>query len=548
MRRDRLRPCLPLLALWLSAAAAWTGVVQAQATATPTGARARASQPAAASPATPVPPPGLDALVARAMKTFEVPGLALAIVKDGQVVTAAGFGVRALGEPAPVDAGTRFGISSNTKVFTAVALGLLVEEKKIEWDAPVVRYLPWFQMWDPWVTRELTVRDLLVHRSGLALGAGDLLWWPPTSYDRREIARRLRFLPPVASFRSAYAYDNVLYLVAGELIAEVSGQSWEDFVASRILKPVGMTGSNVRHSAALEGGNVAATHAPVDGRVRAVAPFGADNANPAAGINASATDMAKWLLVLLGEGALPDGSRLYSERTARELVSIVTPLSVGNPPAELEAQRANFRGYALGLNVQDYRGRKVVTHTGGLPGYVSRVTWVPELELGVAVLTNQESGETFNAITFAVLDHYVGAPATDWVEAYLRVRERNAKRTAETVSAAEAARDKDSRPSLPLDRYAGTYVDAWYGEVTLALEGERLRIRFGPTAVLVGTLEHWQHDTFVARWDDRELRADAFVSFAIGPDGRVEQAKMRALSPDTDFSFDFHDLLLKPKR
>src|SRR5262245_27924437 len=202
------------------------------------------------------PPADLDAYVARAMKTFEVPGLALTIVKDGQTVVAKGYGVRKLGEPTPVDSRTLFGIASNTKLFTATALGLLVEEGKIEWDAPVVRYLPGFQLWDPYVTRELTVRDLLVHRSGLGLGAGDLLWWPASTYDRKEIARRLRFIQPVASFRTAYAYDNVLYLIAGEVIETMSGQSWEDFVRSRILAKVGMTGSNVRHSAAASSGNI----------------------------------------------------------------------------------------------------------------------------------------------------------------------------------------------------------------------------------------------------------------------------------------------------
>jgi len=195
-------------------------------------------------------PPDLDRWVERALQTFAVPGIALAIVKDDRVVVAKGYGVRKLGDPAPVDGRTLFGIASNTKAFTATALGLLVEEGKIEWDAPVVRYLPAFAMWDPFVTRELTVRDLLVHRSGLGLGAGDLLWWPESTYNRKEVARRLRFIPPATSFRSAYAYDNVLYLVAGELIEAVSGQTWEDFVATRILAKVGMTGTNVRHSAA----------------------------------------------------------------------------------------------------------------------------------------------------------------------------------------------------------------------------------------------------------------------------------------------------------
>jgi CubicO group peptidase (beta-lactamase class C family) len=492
-------------------------------------------------------PEGLDAFAASVMKAFEVPGIGVAIVKDGKVVVAKGYGVRRLGQDTPVDGKTLFGIASNTKVFTAVALGLLVEEGTLQWDAPVVRYLPWFQMWDPFVTRELTVRDLLVHRSGLGLGAGDLLWWPPSTYDRHEIARRLRHIPPATSFRSAYAYDNVLYLVAGEIIETISGQSWEDFVSKRILAKVGMTGSNVRHSDATGGGNVATTHARVDGVVRAIAPFDSDNTNPAGGINASAEDMAKWMNVLLARGKLPDGSRLFSEQTYREVTTLVTPMPNPEPPAELAALRSAFRGYALGLEARDYRGRKILTHTGGLPGYVSKVTTVPDEQIGVAVLTNQESGEAFNAISFYVLDRLMSPPAqTDWLAAYTSVRARGEARMAEAEKKAAAARDAASKPSLPLGRYAGTYNDQWYGDVAIALEGDRLSMRFTKTPSLVGDLEHFQHDTFIVRWRDRELRADAYVTFALNPDGSIERAKMQAVSPATDFSFDFQDLLLKP--
>ena len=368
--------------------------------------------------------PDLDAYVARVMRMFEVPGVALSVVKDGRVVVAKGFGVRKLGEPAPVDARTLFGIASNTKLFTATALGLLVEERKIEWDAPVTRYLSGFQMWDPYVTRELTIRDLLVHRSGLGLGAGDLLWWPPSTYDRKEIARRLRFIPPATSFRSAYAYDNVLYLVAGEVIETITGQTWEDFVSSRILAKAGMTGSNVRHSAAAGGGNVAVPHASVDGRVRPIKPFDSDNTNPAGGINASADDMARWLIVQLAHGRLPDGSRLFSEDTWKQLTTMVTPMPIGTPAPELVALRPNFRGYALGLNAVDYRGQKVLMHTGGLPGYVSRVMMIPSIDLGIAVLTNQESGEAFDAIAYRIADHYLGAPETDWAAAFQKAAAR----------------------------------------------------------------------------------------------------------------------------
>jgi CubicO group peptidase (beta-lactamase class C family) len=492
-------------------------------------------------------PSNLDRYVADVMRAFEVPGVGLAIVKDGQVLLAKGYGVRQLGDPTPVDGKTLFGIASNTKAFTATALALLVEEGKLEWDAPVIRYLPWFQMWDPWVTRELTVRDLLVHRSGLGLGAGDLLWWPPTALDRAEIARRLRFIPPATSFRTAYAYDNVLYTVAGEVIETVSGRSWEDFVGSRILARVGMAGSNVMHSGAGLSGNVAIPHARIEGTVRPVAPFLADNVNPAGGINASAEDMARWLVVQLDSGRLADGSRLFAPRTTRELWTIVTPIPTGTPAPELAPLRSSFNGYALGFGVRDYRGEKMVTHTGGLPGYVSRLTMIPDRRLGVMVLTNQESGAAFSAITQRILDHYLGAPATDWLAAYRVVTARSDSLTAAQEARTAAARDTTSRPSLPLGRYAGTYADPWYGDVTIAEERGRLVIRFSHTPALTGDLEPWQYDTFVARWRDRELRADAFVSFSLNPDGSIAEARLRAVSPATDFSFDFHDLLLKPK-
>ena len=337
------------------------------------------------------PPPDIDAYVGRVMKVFEVPGIALAVVKDGRVVLARGFGVKKLGSGEKTDAQTLFAIASNTKLFTAVALGLLVEEGRLAWDAPVIDHMPGFCMWDPFVTRELTVRDLLVHRSGLGLGAGDLLWWPPSTYTRKEILRRLRFIKPATSFRSAYAYDNVLYLAAGELVEAVSGKTWEEFVSERILRRLGMSGSTVHASATGRGGNEAWPHARVDGVVRPVAPFASDNTDPAGGIRSSAEDICRWLLVRLDNGKLADGTRLFSEQTARELTTPVTPMPNPKPAAELASLKANFRGYALGLDVHDYRGHPVFSHTGGMPGYFSKITLLPEQGLGVAVFTNQES-------------------------------------------------------------------------------------------------------------------------------------------------------------
>jgi CubicO group peptidase (beta-lactamase class C family) len=490
------------------------------------------------------PPADLDRYVARVMETFQVPGVSVAIVKDGKVIVAKGFGVRELGKPEKVDAHTRFGIASNTKIFTATALALLVEEGKLEWDAPVTRYLPAFAMYDPFVTREITVRDLLVHRSGLGLGAGDLMWWPSSDYSRKEIVQHLRYIKPATSFRSAYAYDNVLYSVAGEVIQAVSGQSWEDFVSSHIISKIGMTGSNVRASLATKGDNDAIPHAEVEGTVRPITPFANDNVDPAGGINSSAADMAKWLMVQLDSGRAANGARLFSPRSTRQLWSMVTPIPIGNPAPGLEALRPQFNGYALGLGVRDYRGRKILTHTGGLPGYVSQVTMVPSLRLGVVVLTNQESGSAFQSITYHVLDHYLGVPPTDYVSIYAKLDARQAARFDSVTSAASSVRDSTSGPSLPLDRYAGKYTDPWYGEIDIAREAKGLVIHFTHTPSLVGDLVHWQHDTFVARWRDRELRADAYLTFSLNPDGSIAHARMQAVSPATDFSYDFQDLLL----
>ncbi|HWN99667.1 MAG TPA: serine hydrolase [Blastocatellia bacterium] len=491
-------------------------------------------------------PQDLDAFAARVLKEFEVPGLAVAIVKDGKVVFAKGYGVCKLGDPTPVDENTLFGIGSNTKAFTSALLGMLVDEGKISWDDPVVKHLPGFQLYDPYVTREMTIRDLLTHRSGLGLGAGDLLFWPPTDYSREEIVRRFRFVKPASSFRSRYAYDNVLYMVAGQVVPAVTGKSWDDFIKERIFTPLGMITTNTSVAALSSSPNRAAPHAKVDGRVQPVAPQPLDNVGPAGAINSSVAEMAKWLITQLNRGAMDEGRRLFSERESREMWSAQTITPLGDLPPFLATLKSNFSAYGLGWGLSEYRGLKMVSHTGGLLGFVSRVTLMPELNLGVVVLTNQQSGGAFQSLTYRILDHYMNAPATDWVAAFRKLDEMRAAGAAEVERRQAAARAADSKASLPLAKYAGRYNDAWYGDATISLEGDKLVLRFSHTPSLVGDLEHWQYDTFVVRWRDRSLEADAFVTFALKPDGSIEQIKMVAVSPLTDFSFDFHDLLFVP--
>lgn len=489
-------------------------------------------------------PRDLDAEVARALRLYQVPGMAMAIVKDGKVLLARGYGVRRMGEAAPVDANTYFQIASNTKAFTTALLAQLVDSGKLAWDDPVTTYLPWFQLADPWVTREFTIRDLVTHRSGLGLGAGDLLWFH-SNYRAEEVVRRLRAARPVTSFRSAYAYDNVLYIAAGLVIEAVTGQRWSDVVRQRIFAPLGMTAAGTAMSL-MSSADAATAHSVTDGRLQIVPLDTVDNTLSAGGIIANVTDLAKWMIARLDSGAIPGGGRLFSTRQAAEMWSPQTILPIGTPPPPLAALRPNFAAYGLGWSLRDYRGHKVVSHDGGLAGMTSRTLLVPDLRLGIVMLTNAEQ-EVYAPLGFELLDHFFGAPHTDWV-ARFHAALVQATALADSVQRAQAAqRDTASRPSLPLARYVGTYRDTLYGDATITLEGDHLALRFSHSPAFVGDMRHWQYDTFVAHWRTAHIE-DAFVTFALEPDGSVEHFKMAAVSPLADFSFDYRDLLFVPAR
>lgn len=508
---------------------------------------ARAARPAA-------PLAELDSHVARVMREFDVPGVAVAVVKDGRVVLAKGYGVRRAGESAVVDADTQFGIASNTKAFTCAALSILAEEGRLSWDDPVTKHLPEFHMNDPWATREVTVRDLVTHRAGLGLGEGDLMWWPSTTFTRQQIVRGIAQLAPASSLRSRYAYNNVMYVAAGEVVAAASGRSWDEFVRERILVPLGMAHTVTTGPPSADG--LASPHLRRKGRTVPMPAAAFENAAAAAGLRSTASDMARWVRMLLecarGKDAAAGETCVVKPESIRRMWSAQTVLGTPDPPPGLEPTKAQFAAYGLGFGLRDYRGRKVVGHTGGLPGYVSRVTLVPEERLGVVVLTNQEETGAFDAITWRVLDDYLGgpAPAVDWVAAYRKKAEDDTRKAEEVMAKAQAARDAASRPALPVARYAGRYRDAWYGDATVAEEGGRLVLTMTRTPGMVADLEHWQHDTFVARWREAYMGdaqpADAYVSFAFRPDATVERLTLRPVSPAIDFSFDYQDLLFTP--
>jgi CubicO group peptidase (beta-lactamase class C family) len=499
------------------------------------------------------PPKQFDARVAVVMKASEVPGAWVAIVEGGEVTHARGYGVRALGAPEPVDADTLFQIGSTTKAFTAVALAILVEEGKLGWDDRVIDRLPGFQMYDPWVTREITIRDLLVHRSGLGPGQGDLMFVPSTDISRADLVRRIRFLKPKTSFRSAYAYDNVLYAVAGQVIEEVTGQTWEDFVETRIFAPLGMKTAVTNDVDRLAAPNRALPHGRL-GELRGVgaqqrldeqkAALGA-NVGPAGAIATGANDVARWLQVQLGAGQLPGSDRwLFTAENANEMWQTVVPVPVTKFPPPLDAATPQFRGYALGWNVQDYRGHKVIVHGGGTLGFRAIVALLPEKNVAWAIAMNSEDNEFTIGLHYELLDHYLGLPKRDWPHAFKDFLDARNAAGLEAQRAAVAGRPASS-PSLPLAGYAGAYADPWYGPISIAESNGALTIDFKQTPGMVGPLEHWAYDTFVARWPD-PLIEPAFVTFALDAAGMPARITMKAYSPVADFSFDYHDLEFTP--
>jgi CubicO group peptidase (beta-lactamase class C family) len=493
-------------------------------------------------------PENFDQQVDKVLDAFQIPGLAVAVVKEGKVVLARGYGIRELGGR-KTNEHTRFPIASNTKVFTATALAILVDDGLIDWDTPVVDYMPSFALSDPYVTAHITVRDLLVHNSGLAMGAGDLLWWPETTYTMDEIIHRLRYVPLVKSFRQAYAYDNVLYGVAGKLVESVSGLSYADFVDRRILKPAGMKDALMNFKGSVKQGNVARPHANIDGKLQVIDAFESEKTSPAGGLQTSAVDMAQWLRVQLAHGEIDKDTRLFSEASSKALWSIVMPLPGKKAACGIEPLASQFGGYALGLNVSDYRGNRTIGHGGGLPGFISDVVMVPGKNLGIAIMTNGQVRAGITILRSQLLDHYLGANGTDW---FPLVQKCHEERMAEFAGIKDsvAAKREASPQTIENSRLLGTFRDAWYGDMKISqLKNGSLEMDFLPTPALIGDMEHWHHNSWIVRWRNAPLPPnDVFVTFSLDAEGNVNGATMKPVSPFTDFSYDFKDLNFKPLR
>jgi CubicO group peptidase (beta-lactamase class C family) len=502
---------------------------------------------AQSAPQAPAVPADLDAVVAKAMAEFQIPGMAVAIVKDGKVALAKGYGVRRMGEPGKVDADTIFGIASNTKAFNAATAALLVQDGKLKWDDKVIQHLPSFRVGDPFVTNELTVRDLFCHRTGLGLGQGDLMLWPDTTFSRDEVLASAAFLKPQSSLRSRYAYNNLTFLVAGELVGRVAGKPWEQLVAERLFQPLGMHASTISRDGLKGLQNVASPHSRGWRADQPLAPTYVTRDQVwagAAGVKSNLTDLSKWVAMLLNGGKLPDGKALLTEASLQEMWSVQTPLRVGKAPAGFEEVAPDFAGYGLGWRLSQYRGRKTVGHGGALTGMVSLIQMVPSLNLGVIILTNQEESLAMNAVLNRILDQAMGAPSKDWVAVYRKQRDEQLAKAKAAAAKAEAERVKGA-PPVALAAYAGKYRDAWYGEVRIEQEGQGLVLQMGKTPAMRADLSPWQFETFKAVFCDPNV-PDAFVTFQRDAEGRIERVKMVPTSDLADFSFDYQDLDLRP--
>ncbi len=482
-------------------------------------------------------------LASRAMSEFNVPGMAIGIVKADKILFSKGFGLREIGKGKQVDTATLFKIASNSKAFTTAALAVLVDEGLISWDGLVIDYIPEFRMKDPWVTAGFTVTDLLTHRSGLPGFIGDMLLWPePNSFTREDIIYALRFFEPVSSFRSKYAYDNLLYIVAGEVIPRVTDKSWGEFVESRIMRPAGMKYCFADKIPKRAMKNIASPHGVIEGRLsvidRSRIPRQPPVSAAAGGVVCSLDDMLTWARTQLNHGTAPTGVELFSAEQSKELW---TPRTLRNvSERDFELNRTHFKAYGLGWRLADVHGYKEVAHTGTLAGMKSSVVLIPELELGVVLLTNGSSSAARTAVMNTIVRSFLPVEQIDWIKFIQDEAEARQQEQALKVVEEKPAKAAPQDCCIPdLEQFTGRYRDPWFGDVTIRLEDDRLVFDADKSPKLTGGMTHSDGSRFIVRWTDRTLEADAYVLFERGDKDRVVGISMTKLDHG---DFDFEDL------
>lgn len=487
----------------------------------------------------------IDSLVIESMKRLpEQAGIAIAVVKDGKVVHSKGYGVTSIETKQKVDEHTLFAIASNTKAFTSAALAILVDENKLSWNDRVVRYIPEFRMYDPYVTENFTILDLLTHRSGLGLGAGDLMIFPDGSYFTiQDVLKSFQYQKPVSAFRTKYDYDNLLYIVAGEVIKRVSGMEYTEFIQTRIFDPLQMKNSAPSFGLIKNKSNTALPHSSEAGPLKQINSYSHELTNAAGGIYSSAADLSKWLLVQLNKGKYGEKSenQLFSESAQQEMWKPHTNINFN----VISQERLNnhFTAYGLGWNIYDFCGYITMTHGGGLPGMLSQTIVIPELNLGIVVLTNSAPGGlSYVTLSRAIRDSYLEAEKIDWTGMAVQNLE-SMQNNADSVTAhVWETVEKSKTKQIDVNDYIGTYADSWFGKAEVFEKDGTLWFRSLRSPKLTGQMFYYKATTFAIKWEYNDMPCDAFANFNLDTEGKAISIKMKGISPGIDFSFDFQDL------
>ncbi|WP_339894116.1 serine hydrolase [uncultured Algibacter sp.] len=488
----------------------------------------------------------VDSIVNYALSKFNVAGCAISIVKDGDVIYSKGFGVKSASTKSLVNKHTNFAIASNSKAFTTAALSILVEDEKLKWDDKVRDYIPEFKMYNPYVTENFNIQDLLTHRSGLGLGVGDLMFFPDGSdFTIDDLLSSFQHFKPVSAFRTKFDYDNLLYLVAGEVIARVSGMSWEDFIEKRIFQPLNMDNSYASLDRMKDKSNLARPHDSNSGTLKVLPDYQEMINGAAGGIYANVDDISNWMMMHLNNGKYGDSlkQQLFTQKAQREMWKIHTVTNVNRNPR----YNSHFAGYGLGWYLSDIKGNMSVSHTGGLPGMLSKTIMIPDINLGVVILTNtsDDGGGVFGAVSNTIVDSYLGLDDFGWIDKYA-VYFKNKKEEGDTVTKEVWEVVKNNEKSkLDLTNYLGIYKDNWFGKVEVFMNGDKLWMKSYKSPKLNGEMFFYKANTFAVKWEYQDMNADAFAMFSLDEEGKAQSVKMKGISPNIDFSFDFHDLDLK---
>ena len=462
-----------------------------------------------------------------------------------------GYGVKSIDTKEKVNEHTQFQIASNSKAFTATALSILVDEGKLSWQDRVKDHIPEFKMYNTYVTENFNLQDLLTHRSGLGLGAGDLMFFPDGSnFTIQDVVSIFQHFEPQSAFRTKYDYDNILYMVAGEVIARVSGMSWEDFIKTRIMEPLRMDYSFSSLAYITDRSNVATPHVSEMGEFRTIAHFQQDpkKINGAAGgILSNVDDLCNWLLVHLNKGKYDENlkNELFSETNHKEMWKIHTPLKFKPNPR----YNTHFAGYGLGWGLLDVKGNMKITHGGGLPGMLSLTTLIPDLNLGVVVLTNTSTtngeGRFCYSIIQTIIDSYMGLDDHGWVEkSYDRIKKSQSTADSVTTLVWQTVRSTTD-DHIKVENFVGIYEDKWFGQIEIFQDDGQLWFKSYRSPKLTGPMSYYKANAFVIKWNYTDWNADAFAIFNLDEEGIAQSIRMKGISPNIDFSFDFQDLDLR---